>query len=157
MVCGRGYVLEVDLGYQGGVCPGCFGSGPPHLILLLLLKFCYIFWVYFLEEDFEGLLRVVGSHRGADGLADHVELNKFTFFRPVGVAVEPIVDVFPAGAPEMVDIFCGNDGNGGELWVEDGFGGAEGEEVLFDLYVGVGYDNVFVFVQDAHLFFRNWL
>ena len=108
MVCGWGYVLEVDLGYEGGICLGCFGAGLPHLILLLLLKFCNIFGVYFLEEDLEGLLRVVGSDRGADGLADHVKLNKLTFFGPVGVAVKPVMDIFAAGAPEVVDIFSGD-------------------------------------------------
>ena len=107
-MCGWGYVLEVDLGYEGGVCSGYFWPGLPHLILLLLLKFFNIFGVYFLEEDFEGLLRVVGSDRGADGLADNVKLNKLTFFGPVGVAIEPVMDVFAAGAPKVVDIFSGD-------------------------------------------------
>ena len=54
----------------------------------------------------------------------------------------------------MVDILSGDDGDGGELGAEDGFGGAEGEEVFFDVDEGVGADNLFVLVQDAHRFFE---
>ena len=153
-MCGWGYVLGIGLGYKGGVGSRCFGPGLPHLILLLLLKLCNIFCVYFLEEDFEGLLGVVGSDRGADGLVNHVELYKFTFFGPVRVAVEPVMDVFRAGAPEVVDILGGDEGDGGELGIEDGFGGAEGEEVLFDVDKGIGDDHLFILVEDAHRFFE---
>ena len=55
--------------------------------------------------------------------------------------------------PEVVDILSGDDGDG-ELGAEDGFGGAEGEEVFFDVDEGVGADNLFVLVQDAHRLFE---
>ena len=76
---------------RGWVCSGCFWAGLPHVAVI---EVCKYFCVYCLEEDFEGLLRVFGSHKGADGLSDHVGLDKFTFFEPVGVAVEAVMDVF---------------------------------------------------------------
>ena len=54
----------------------------------------------------------------------------------------------------MVNILSGDDGDGGGLGAEDGFGGAEGEEVFLDVDEGVGDDNLFILVQDAHRFFE---